>query len=156
MKKNRSKKFYRPGNWPQNGARPWKSDNFMTLKHRQVGCLSRGKRLECWRSLLRFLFGWVKKPLGTWFGPFSESTNYYCSGGFLSRYAQPIWNLSTEHQHSSLLPLDRHPHMPMFRHFEIFTFQWLGPLLRSISWLLKLLEAHFLQFIPYLHSSKIC
>ena len=33
------------------------------------------------------------------------------------------------------------PHMPMFRRCEIFTFQLLGPVLRSISWPLKLLGA---------------
>ena len=31
--------------------------------------------------------------------------------------------------------------MPMFRRREIFTFQWLGPVLGSISWPLKLLGA---------------
>ena len=44
---------------------PIKRENFMTSNHRHVGCPSRGKRLECWRSVLRFAFGWVyleKKP----------------------------------------------------------------------------------------------
>ena len=44
------------------------------------------------------------------------------------------------------------PHMPMFRHNEIFTFQRLGSALRSISWPLKLLMANLLQFIPNLHT----
>ena len=42
--------------------------------------------------------------------------------------------------------------MPMFRRREIFTFQWLGPVLRSISWPLKLLGAFFLQSIPNLYT----
>ena len=44
------------------------------------------------------------------------------------------------------------PHMPMFRHNEIVTFQRLGSALRSISWPLKLLMANLLQFIPNLHT----
>jgi len=32
-------------------------ENFMTSNHRHVGCPSRGKRLECWRCVLRFAFG---------------------------------------------------------------------------------------------------
>ena len=35
------------------------------------------------------------------------------------------------------------PHMSIFRCHEIFIFLWLGPILRSISWPLKLLGAIF-------------
>ena len=36
----------------------------------------------------------------------------------------------------------------MFRRREIFTFQWLGPVLRSISWPLKLVGAFFFTIYP--------
>ena len=47
------------GNWPQNGAHQIKSENFTLPKHGNVGCLSRGNGLKCWRYALRNQFGWV-------------------------------------------------------------------------------------------------
>ena len=42
--------------------------------------------------------------------------------------------------------------MPMFWPQEIVTFSWLGPVLRSISWPLKLFVYIFSQFIPKLYT----
>ena len=41
--------------WPSK----YKSDHFMTSKHRHVWCLSRGKMWECWRCVLRYYLGWA-------------------------------------------------------------------------------------------------
>ena len=39
--------------WNLTPTPPLKSENFMTSKHRHVGCLSRGNSLQCWRIVLR-------------------------------------------------------------------------------------------------------
>jgi hypothetical protein len=38
----------------ENLTQPLKSENFITSDHSHVGCQSRGKKLECWRCVLRF------------------------------------------------------------------------------------------------------
>ena len=53
-------------------------------------------------------------------------------------------NLKSEHRDPKCKSLDIHPTcLHMFRRCEIFTFQWLGPVLRSITCPLKLLGAIF-------------
>ena len=54
-------KFFSQNVWPSAGwfllwnlTFPLKSENLMTSKHRHVGCQSKGKRLKCWRCVLRF------------------------------------------------------------------------------------------------------
>ena len=42
--------------------------------------------------------------------------------GIFSRYSHPNKNLNTIRQHCMPLPLDRHPHMPMFGEYIFFLF----------------------------------
>ena len=126
-KNNSSKKFKRPGNWPQNMAQSLKSDNIMTSKHRQVGWLAIGKGLEHRRLVLRFQFGRAKSPQCTLFGPFSLGTKFLYCRGFFIKICSP--NFKSEHRTTTFqfLPL-KTPNTPMFRHCEFFTFLRLGPI----------------------------
>ena len=105
----------------------------MTSKHRHVGCQSRGKRLECWRCVLRFKFGWAyleKKPQMYLFWP------YYWKGQIRVRFGLFLLihspKLKSEHTAPTFQPLASGltPHMPMFGHHEIFTFWWEGKILK--------------------------
>ena len=122
-------------------------------KHRHVGCQSRGKRLECWRCVLRFKFGWAyleKKPQMYLFWP------YYWKGQIRVRFGLFLLihspKLKSEHTAPTFQPLASGltPHMPMFGHHKIFIFWWEGKILKWKS--TQLTGKNFVKknYIPFL------
>ena len=97
----------------ENLTHPLKSENFMMSNHRHVGCPyieARGWNVGAVCSDLHLdECIWRKSPKGTLFGPITERAKIMCVWGFFYRYTHPNANLSTQRQHSSLLPLDGHP-----------------------------------------------
>ena len=121
--------------------------------HRHVGCPSRGKRLECWRCVLRFKFGWAyleKKPQMYLFWP------YYWKGQIRVRFGLFLLihspKLKSEHTAPTFQPLASGltPHMPMFGHHEIFTFWWEGKILKWKSTQLTVKNFVKKNYIPFL------
>ena len=83
-----------------------------------------GKLVLCAQILVWVSVSVEKAPNTLKFGPFSNRAKLWYVGGFFSIYAHPNLNLSTQRQHSNLLPLASGltPHMPIFGRDEISTF----------------------------------
>ena len=103
-----------------------------------------------------FNLGERKSPRAPNSALFLKVPNFNAPGAFL---CSP--NLKSKHRAPTFQSLvsGLTPYMHIFRGHEIFTFLWLGPILRSISWPLKVLQAHFfynlsLTYIP--NGSKKC
>ena len=91
-----------------------------------MGCLSNSKRLEYWRCMLR-----EKAPGALKFGGLRKGLNQVCLWFFLQIQINKY--KSTEHSAPTFqsLAFGQTPHMPLFEHRQMFTFQWMGHILTT-------------------------